>query len=57
MKRLLCFVLVFCMAVALFCGCSNGNTDHTTESTLGGESTSSSQSTSSESTSSSETEE
>ena len=58
MKRLLCFVLVFCMAVALFCGCSNGNTDHTTESTLGGESTSSSESSSSsESTSSSETEE
>lgn len=57
MKRLLCFVLIFCMAMALFSGCSNNQTDNTTESTLGGESTSSSQPDSSESTSASETEE
>ncbi len=59
MKRLICFVLVFCMAAVLFCGCSNNNTENTTasapsESTSDTESESTS---SSESSSSSETEE
>lgn len=37
MKRLLCFVLVFCMVAVLICGCANNasnNTTHPTQSTF-----------------------
>ena len=33
MKRLLCFVLVFCMAAVLICGCANNASNNTTNST------------------------
>ena len=49
MKRLLCFVLVFCMMAVLICGCSNNasngssqNTSDSTSSTSSTESTESS---------------
>lgn len=33
MKRLLCFVLVFCMVAVLICGCANNASNNTTNST------------------------
>lgn len=41
MKRLICFVLVFCMIAVLICSCSQKPADNTTQSTSSSESTSS----------------
>jgi len=54
MKRLLCFVLAFCMAAVLFVGCADTNTDNSQNaSTPEGTSSSSTESSSSSSTESS----
>ena len=57
MKRLLSFVLVFCMIAVLICGCSKNPSDDTTPSTSDPASTSGSTSTSSTETSASTTQE
>ena len=45
MKRLLCFVLVFCMIAVLICGCSNDKNGTTSDSSNSASSTESSEST------------
>ncbi len=47
MKRLLCFVLVFCMIAVLICGCANNTADNTSASTSSSDTTSSTEDSSS----------